>query len=215
LAQLFPRWTNRIPLILGLAAPVIGVFLIGAVWYYGSPEYTDVGYRPHQPVPYSHKLHVGELRLDCRYCHATVEVSPVATIPPTKVCMNCHHVIKRDSELLAPIRESLSSGRPMSWVRVHKLPDYAYFNHSVHVRAGVGCASCHGQINEMEEVTQVEPLSMGWCLDCHRSPAPHLRPADQVTSMDWFPPANQEELGREIMVALDLHPPVDCSGCHR
>ncbi len=193
----------------------MGLLLVGAVWYYGSPEYTDVGYRPQQPVAYSHKLHVGELGLDCRYCHATVETSAVATIPPTKVCMNCHNVIKRESELLAPVRESSSAGRPLHWVRVHNLPDYAYFHHAMHVRAGVGCASCHGLINEMEEVAQVEPLSMSWCLDCHRNPAPHLRPAEEVTNMDWFPPANQAELARQIIEAKNLAPPVDCSGCHR
>ena len=138
MAQLFPRWTNKIPLMLALIGPGVGVFAVAGVWYFGSPEFTDVGYRPHQPVPYSHKVHVGDLGLDCRYCHASVEQSPVATIPPTQVCMNCHAVVKKDSELLEPIRESFTSGVPMRWVRVHNLPDYAYFNHSVHVRAGVG-----------------------------------------------------------------------------
>jgi len=213
LAQDFPKWTNKIPLLLVLLAPLVPVVAVGAVWYYGSPEYTDVGYAPKQPVPYSHALHVGELGLDCRYCHVSVEVSPVANIPPTQTCLNCHEIVKRDSELLAPIRASMSSGKPMRWVRVHNLPDYAYFNHSAHVNAGVGCVSCHGNIHQMEVVTQAEPLSMGWCLDCHRNPAPNLRPPAEVTNMEWIPPRDHAEWAAKA--AEDLAPPEDCSGCHR
>lgn len=213
MAQVFPKWTNKIPLILALTGPLVGILAISFVWYYFSPKYTDVGYRPTQPVPYSHALHVGELGLDCRYCHATVEVSPVANIPPTQVCMNCHGIIKRDSELLEPIRDSLASGRPMRWVRVHNMPDYAYFNHSVHVTAGVGCVSCHGQVDQMEVVYQAEPLSMSWCLDCHRNPAPNLRPAENVTDMEWIAPRDHDTWAAEV--AGNLNPPVDCSGCHR
>jgi len=215
LAQIFPEWTNKIPLVAGLAGPVVGAVLVGGVWYYGSPRYTDVGYRPHQPVPYSHKLHVGELGLDCRYCHVSVEVSPVANVPPTRTCMNCHKLVTRDSEKLAPIRESDASGFPVQWVRVHHLPEYAYFNHSAHVRAGVGCVTCHGRIDEMEEVMQVQPLSMSWCLDCHRNPAPNLRPRDQITNMRWTPPEDQAELAAALIAENDIRPPVDCSGCHR
>lgn len=215
MAQIFPKWTNRIPLILGLAGPAVGLLAVLGVWYYGSPEYTDVGYAPTQPVAYSHKLHVGELGMDCRYCHASVETSPVATVPPTSVCMKCHEIIKRDSEKLAPIRESMTSGRPMRWVRVHNLPDYAYFNHSAHVHAGVGCKSCHGAIDQMEVVYQAEPLSMGWCLDCHRDPAAHLRQPNEVTDMQWTAPGNQAELAAQIIDTKGIRPPVDCTGCHR
>ena len=215
MAQVFPKWTNKIPLILALAGPLAAVASVGGVWYYGSPEYTDVGYRPEQPVPYSHALHVGDLGLDCRYCHSSVEQSPVAAIPPTKVCMNCHEAVQRDSEKLAPIRESMASGRSMRWVRVHNLPDYAYFDHSVHLRAGVGCVSCHGQIDQMEVVTQVEPLSMSWCLDCHRSPASRLRPADEVTNMQWIRPRDHQEWAEQTIQTLQIDPPTDCSGCHR
>jgi hypothetical protein len=215
LAQLFPQWLNRLPLYAALAGPLVGAVAIGGVWYYGSPKYTDAGYAPQQPVPYSHALHVGELGIDCRYCHVSVETSPVANIPPTKTCMNCHTLVKRDSELLAPIRDSLANDTPMRWVRVHSLPDYSFFNHSSHVRAGVGCVSCHGAIHEMEVVTQVEPLSMGWCLDCHRNPAPHLRPTEEVTNMDWFPPKDQAEFARQAIEEKGIDPPVDCSGCHR
>jgi hypothetical protein len=189
--------------------------VVAGVWYYFSPRYTDVGYMPRQPVPYSHRLHVGELGLDCRYCHASVEVSPVAVVPPTQVCMNCHSIIKRDSALVDPIRDSLTTGRRMRWVRVHDVPDYAYFDHSVHVRAGVGCASCHGKIHEMEEVRQVAPLSMSWCLDCHRDPEPHLRPVADVTNMAWTPPKDHRELAQKLRRERGIAPPVDCSGCHR
>ena len=215
MAQIFPEWTNRIPLVAGLSAPVAGLLLVGGVWYYGSPNYTDVGYRPHQPVEYSHKLHVGELGLDCRYCHVSVEVSPVANVPPTKTCMNCHKTVARDSEKLAPVRESDASGFPIQWVRIHKLPDFAYFHHAAHIRAGVGCVTCHGRIDEMERVRQVEPLSMSWCLDCHRNPAPNLRPDDQITNMRWSAPEHQLELASAVIEEKNIDPPVDCSGCHR
>jgi hypothetical protein len=215
LAQLFPKWLNRLPLYAAVAGPVFGALAVGGVWYYGSPKYTDAGYRPVQPVPYSHALHAGELGIDCRYCHVSVETSAVANVPPTQSCMNCHKVVKRDSPLLAPLRASFDSGRPMRWVRVHNLPDYSFFNHAAHVRAGVGCITCHGPVHRMEVVQQIEPLSMSWCLDCHRNPAPHLRPPEEVTNMEWFPPRDHAEFARQAIATLDLRPPVDCSGCHR
>jgi len=185
------------------------------IWYYFSPEYTDVGYQPHQPVPYSHKLHVGELGLDCRYCHAGVEVAAVASVPPTQVCMNCHQLVARDSELLEPIRASFQSGKPMRWVRIHKVPEYAYFDHSVHIGAGVGCASCHGDIGAAEEVQQVEPLSMSWCLDCHRDPSPHLRPEDKIYDTAWVPSEDQPTFAAQVIADREIAPPEDCSACHR
>ena len=215
MAQLFPPSFNRLPLIAAAVAAVVPGVAVAAVWYWGSPWYTDVGYQPVQPVPYSHKLHVGDLGLDCRYCHASVEVSSVANVPPTQVCMNCHRVVKRDSPLLAPIRDSASSGRPMRWVRVHKLPDYAYFEHRAHVAAGIGCVSCHGRIDEMDEVVQTQPLSMSWCLDCHRDPGPHRRPVDEVTNMRWTPPKDAAALAAKLGREHPVSPPLDCSGCHR
>lgn len=215
MAQLFPKWSNRLPLFAGLVGSVASLLVVAAVWYYGSPRYTDVGYGPVQPVPYSHAIHVGQLGLDCRYCHFSVEESPVAVVPPTATCLNCHHVVKRDSPLLAPIRESEAKERPMQWVRVHNLPDYAYFHHAAHVHAGVGCVTCHGRIDQMERVTQVEPLSMGWCLDCHRNPAPNLRPPEEVTNMEWIPPKDQESWAVAAIAERGLAPPHDCSGCHR
>ena len=215
MAQIFPKWSNKIPAIFAATVGFFAIAVIGFFWYFGSPEYTDVGYRPTQPVAYSHKQHAGDLGMDCRYCHTGVEVSAKAGVPPTQTCMNCHSLIKTDSEKLIPVRESWTSGNPIEWVRVHNLADYAYFDHGAHVRAGVGCASCHGNVAEMEKVTQVEPLSMGWCLDCHRDPDLHLRPVDQITNMDWVPTENQLELASALKKEKNLDPPVDCSGCHR
>ena len=215
LAQIFPRWTNSIPAVAVLTGPVAGVLVIGFVAYFFSPSYTDVGYRPKQPVPYSHKLHVGELGLDCRYCHAVVERSPVAGIPPTRLCMNCHTTVKRDSPELAPVRDSLTFDIPLRWLRVHDLPEYAYFDHSAHLHAGIGCSSCHGRIDTMEVVRQVETLSMKWCLDCHRDPSDHLRPPDEITNMEWSAPADQRQFAARVIEERRLDPPLDCSGCHR
>ncbi len=199
---------------------VIGVVLGGALatlfaWYYFSPWYTDVGYRPEQPVAYSHKLHAGDLKLDCRYCHVGVEVSAVASVPPTQVCMNCHRLVGQDLASLEPLRQSFSTGDPMRWVRVHKLPDYAYFDHSMHIRSGVGCSTCHGDVRSMEVITQAKPLSMGWCLECHRDPAPFLRRPDQITNTEWKAPPDQIEYARRVIEERHIRPPVACTGCHR
>lgn len=215
MAQIFPRATNRLPMAMALAGALAPVLAVAFVWYYFSPSYTDVGYRPVQPVPYSHKLHAGELGLDCRYCHASVEVSAVANVPPTQVCMNCHRLVARDRPTLQPVRDSATSGQPLRWVRVHNVPDYAYFEHRAHVRAGVGCVSCHGHVEEMEVVQQVEPLSMSWCLDCHRNPGPHLRPRAEVANMKWTPPRDPAARLRLQAQLAAVNPPVDCSGCHR
>lgn len=215
MAQIFPSWTNRLPLYLAAGGLVAGTLAVGGVWYFFSPRYTDVGYQPVQPVAYSHKLHAGELGINCLYCHATVDRAPAAVVPPTRTCMNCHHLIRRDSPALAAIRASASTGRRMEWVRVHDLPGYAYFDHRPHLRAGVGCATCHGRIDQMEVVAQQQPLSMSWCIDCHRDPDPYLRPADEVTNMDWSPPRDQLEFAARVRAEKRLAPPVDCTGCHR
>lgn len=179
------------------------------------PQFTEVGYSPVQPVPYSHKLHAGNLGMDCRYCHIGVEQSAHAGIPPTEVCMNCHARVKKDSPRLAKIRESYETGQPVPWVRIHRLPDYVQFNHQAHVRAGVSCVSCHGRVDQMVEVKQVEPLSMAWCLDCHRNPAPSLRPPELVTRLDWQPDRDPAEIGRGLMARNGIKPPTNCSACHR
>ncbi len=213
--QVFPKWTNKVPLYIVGGLMVFGLVVPAFIWYYFSPEYTDVGYMPEQPVPFSHKLHAGELELDCRYCHAQVENAAVASVPPTQVCMNCHQLVARDSEKLAVIRDSLSTGQPVEWIRIHNVPDYAYFDHSVHVAAGVGCSSCHGDIRSMEVVSLQEPLSMAWCLECHREPEQHLRPMDQLTNTTWKPAKDQIEFAAQVIEERRIQPPEDCSACHR
>lgn len=197
---------------------VLGAGLLaGAAGYaiVSHPRVLDVGYSPEQPVPYSHKLHAGNLGMDCTYCHYTVTKTGFAAIPTTETCMNCHVKVKERSEKLAVVRESYKTGNPVEWIQIHKLPDYVYFNHQAHVTSGVSCVYCHGRIDQMVEVRQVQPLNMGWCLECHRNPAPNLRPASLVTKLDWVPDRDPEAIGKEIIAAKNIHPPVNCSGCHR
>ena len=216
MAQIFPKWTNKAPLYVVVGLVLLVNIVAGLINYYASPLNIDVGYRPNQPVPYSHKVHAGDLGVDCRFCHTGVETSPVAGIPPTKTCMQCHNIIKASSDSLKLVKESLRYKKPLQWVRVHKSPDYVYFDHSAHLTAGVGCASCHGNIADMEVVYQAESLSMGWCLDCHRNPDDHLRPASELTNMTWTPPANQAEFALKQKALLDIKAPItDCTGCHR
>ena len=215
MAQVFSESSQRVVFAVMLVIPLALCGVVGAVWYWFSPSYTDVGYRPEQPVPFSHALHAGELGLDCRYCHYTVEEASFAAIPDTATCMNCHRFVKADSDALAPIRESYDTGTPVAWTRVHMLPDYTYFDHSIHVAAGVGCASCHGRIDRMEVVQQVESLSMGWCLDCHRNPTPNLRPRDRVTDMNYDPHLAGYDPAADASRTRELTPPTHCSGCHR
>lgn len=211
----FPKWTWVLRP--GIAAAAVGGLIYSAVvvTFGFSPKATDVGYAPEQPVPYSHALHVGQLGIDCRYCHNTVEIAAHAAIPPTQTCMNCHSMIRKNSEKLTPVFTSYATGMPVEWIRVHDLPDYAYFNHSAHVRRGVGCVSCHGRVDTMEVVYQAEPLSMGWCLNCHRNPENHLRPVEFVTELDWVPEEDQLVLGARLRETNNINPPVDCSTCHR
>lgn len=209
--QIFPRSLNRLPAIVAGLVAVGGGVLTFVVWYYFSPYFTQVGYAPRQPIPYSHRLHAGQLGIDCRYCHTNVERSAVASVPPVQTCMNCHSLVRTDSALLAPLRDAWEHNRPIEWVRIHRLPDHAFFDHSIHVTAGVGCVECHGRIDQMDVVRQEQPLSMGWCLDCHRNPGPRLRPRDQVTNMEWRP-----EPGQPVQRARQqINPPEHCSGCHR
>jgi hypothetical protein len=211
----FPKWTWVLRPGIAVAA-VGGLVYASVVIYLGfSPKATDVGYMPTQPVPYSHALHVGQLGMDCRYCHTGVEVAAAAAIPPTQTCMNCHSKVRANSEKLIPVRESYATGMPVPWIRVHDLPDYVYFDHSAHVRRGVGCVSCHGRIDTMEVVFQDKPLSMGWCLECHRSPEKHLRPVEFVTQLDWVPEEDQLALGTRLRETNNINPPTDCNTCHR
>lgn len=222
---LFPKWTNKLPTMLALGAAAAGLFVVFVVYFWFSPKHTDVGYQPFQPIAYSHKLHAGSLGMDCRYCHRMVEEGPHATVPDADTCMGCHKNVKKESLALAPLRtaygDGKADGQPIEWIKVHLLPQYAYFNHAVHTRANVGCASCHGRVDEMEIVRQAEPLSMGWCLECHRDPTPHIRPADvSVTKMDWQPDEASKAAAKKLLEwqgdnAPALNPPTHCSACHR
>jgi hypothetical protein len=214
MAQIFPKKANLLPL-LTLGASAFGfVIVVFLVWYYFSPEFTDVGYRPEQPVEFSHEFHAGQLDMDCRYCHNWVEEASHSNVPATQTCMNCHNQIKTESPKLAPVRESWADDVPIQWVKVHHLPDYARFSHASHVDAGVGCETCHGRIDQMEVVAQSEPLSMGWCLECHRQPELYLRPTDEVTTMGYVQPADFVDRNLEKVRREGIRPPTNCSACH-
>jgi len=202
------------------AAVAVGLVAVGW-YYYALPSYTRVGYAPEQPVPFSHAIHAGNLGMDCAYCHQSVFESPHATVPTSQTCMNCHNPkmanVKGASPLLSPVRSSYDTGKPVEWKRVHKLPEYAYFNHAVHVNKGVSCVSCHGQINEMPVVYHAKELSMGWCLKCHNNPHENLRPVDQVTNLTWKPEGGKTaaEIGKAIEKDLQVKAPMNCQACHR
>jgi menaquinone reductase, multiheme cytochrome c subunit len=214
----FPPWANYLLPALIVAGVGAGVYVPTLLGLGATPTATAVGYEPRQPVPYSHALHVGQLGLDCRYCHTTVDQAAFAALPPTQTCMNCHAAVKTDSPKLAPIRASYATGQPVPWKKVHDLPQYAYFNHAIHVNKGVGCVTCHGRVDKMETVRQVAPLSMAWCIECHREPEQHLRPREQVTSMTWSAEAdagkNQLELGRELKSQYHVRDATYLTGCY-
>src|SRR5262245_9302502 len=182
------------------------VFLLaGAGWalavFVRSSYATNVGLARNQPVPFSHQHHVAELGIDCRFCHTSVEDSAFAGIPPTKTCMNCHSQIWVGSEMLAPVRQAYATDKPIPWERVHKLGDFCFFNHSIHVQKGIGCASCHGRVDRMPLVWQEKTLLMEWCLDCHRQPEKYVRPREEVFNLAWEPPTDTEalaKLGRQL-----------------
>jgi len=225
MANIFPKGTNQTVLQAGLVLSIVGGLVTMAVWYYFTPKYSRVGYQPVQPVAFQHDLHVKQLGLDCRYCHSYVEVSSHSNVPTTQTCMNCHRDIQKDNPKLKPIRDSWATGQPVAWVKIHNVPDYAYFNHSAHVNRGVSCVSCHGQVNEMDVTFQHESQSMGWCLQCHRNPENAVRPIAAATpgatspvfNLDWKPPegTTQGELGRKLVQDWKINPPKDCAACHR
>lgn len=212
--QVFPKKANFLPLLSLIGATFGGVLTIFLVWYYFSPEYTDVGYAPAQPTQYSHLQHVGQLGIDCRYCHSSVEYSSHANVPATQTCMNCHNQIKTESLRLLPVRSSWATGDPIPWVNVHQLPDYARFSHAIHVKNGVGCETCHGRVDQMAVVQLKEPMSMGWCLECHREPELYLRPQDAITTMGYAQPADFVERNLERISREAIQPPTNCSACH-
>ncbi len=219
LPQIFHRSTNTLSrLSLFSALFLVALFLSVLAEIERSSYITEADVVREQPIQFSHKHHVEDDGIDCRYCHTSVEQSAFAGIPPTKTCMNCHSQIFAASPYLEPIRESFRTGKPIEWTRVHKLPEFVYFNHSIHVNKGVGCASCHGQVNLMPLVRQVASLQMEWCLDCHRHPERALRPREQVFNMHWQPPADQLEQGRRLAREYNIRSVEDltsCSTCHR
>ncbi len=219
LPQIFHRSTNTLSrLSLFSALFLVALFLSVLAEIERSSYITEADVVREQPIQFSHKHHVEDDGIDCRYCHTSVEQSAFAGIPPTKTCMNCHSQIFAASPYLEPIRESFRTGKPIEWTRVHKLPEFVYFNHSIHVNKGVGCASCHGQVNLMPLVRQVASLQMEWCLDCHRHPERALRPREQVFNMHWQPPADQLEQGRRLAREYNIRSVEEltsCSTCHR
>lgn len=240
MSLVFPKWTNAIPAAIAVGGGLATVAIVAGGWYYMTPDYTEVGYEPIQPVDYSHRIHVNQLGLDCRYCHTNVEESDHSNVPDTATCMNCHTgdpvtdqaylnntlwKAHKTNQNLMKVRSSYASGEPIRWRRVHKVPEYAQFNHSVHVHAGVSCVSCHGQVNELAVVRQEKSLAMGWCLDCHRNPEKNLvRVSDtdptlpKITDLDaikrQLESADQRETGRAIAAELQIEPPQSCGSCH-
>ncbi len=218
----FPNWVNKFTLLLIGGVLLLGGYLATVLYAATLPSTVNIGHRPIQPIPYSHKLHAGDLKIDCRYCHNTVETAAHAAIPPTETCGNCHGgnrvtgtelgVVHSESLLLEPVRESLETRDPILWVKVHDTPDFVYFNHAAHVTRGVSCVSCHGRVDKMEVVQQVKELSMSWCLECHRNPTEHIRDPALVTKLDFVPPEGHGEMWAE---KLNINPNTSCSTCHR
>ncbi len=241
MSAIFPRWTNSVPTILAVGSLGGAAIAAGSVWYWFTPSYWEVGYEPIQPVEYSHQTHVGKLGMDCRYCHTGVEESSEANIPATATCMNCHtgegDVAMLNSDLwqahkidpnLLQVRTAFATGEPVQWRRVHKLPGYVQFNHAAHVRVGVSCYSCHGRVDQFAVVRQEKSLAMGWCLDCHRDPEPHLlenrdsmrdsagfcEVTDLARAAELLSMAEQRERGKALANERNIFPPESCGACH-
>ena len=219
MSQIFHRTTNIYSRLSILAAIVLAATLGGVVAMLHLSGYnTNQNMYVEQPIQFSHAHHVGGEGIDCRYCHTSVEESAFANIPPTKTCMNCHSQLWTNAPILEPVRASFRDNKPLHWTRVHDLPDFVYFNHSIHVRKGVGCATCHGRVDKMPLMYQHANLQMNWCINCHRDPAPNLRPRDQVYNMAWEPPADDPGLGERLMKEYKIAGPgqlTSCSTCHR
>lgn len=243
MANFFPRWTNLLPLKIAVCVIFVVLGLTAGFSYYATPKAQRVGYQPDQPIAYDHDLHVNQLGIDCRYCHSSVDKSASAGIPTANTCWNCHQHVQKDNPKLEPLRRAADKnyehydGKPIKWVRITKLPDYAYFDHSAHVNRGVSCKSCHGDIHKMRKVYHAESLSMAFCLDCHRSPEKHLRPLEEVYNLDYnvidYLKKNkkladqvgyedgdseaeaQKKLGEVLKKNWSIHPKESCSACHR
>jgi hypothetical protein len=216
MSQIFHRSANTISRvsIFGAVFAIAGLLVLFAA-VNRSPWVTEARVAREQPIQFSHERHVAGNGIDCRYCHTSVEESSFAGIPPTKTCMNCHSQIFANSPFLRPVRTSFSTNQPLHWTRVHDLPDFVYFNHSIHLKKGVGCTTCHGQVDRMPLMWQENSLQMEWCLDCHRNPERYVRPLDQVFSVSYQTPSNQLELGEQLVATYQIQKLTSCSTCHR
>jgi len=218
MAQIFDRSANFLARFSLLGIVILGgLGLTGVLVVARSPYITNQHITREQPVQFSHKHHVGDDGIDCRYCHTGVENSAYAGVPPTKTCMNCHSVLYNNVGYLEIIRESYRTEQSIQWTKVHRLADYVYFNHSIHVNKGIGCSSCHGPVNEMALINQDSPLNMQWCLECHRNPEQNLRPKEQIYNMNWKAPEDQAEVGKKLAVEYKLRTTLEltsCSTCH-
>lgn len=214
--QLFPRSSNTLAKA-SLAGLVLAIGALG--WVVTGLNLSSYSTRiqevREQPVPFSHKHHVGGLGIDCRYCHTTVEKTAFAGMPPTETCITCHKQIWSDSPMLEPVRASFRTDQSLEWTRVYDLPGFVYFNHSIHIKKGIGCQTCHGRVDLMPLLFKVNSLHMGWCLDCHRNPEKFVRPREAVFQMDYQPPPNQLELGKKLVAEYRIQKLEDCYTCHR
>lgn len=218
MAQIFPPVANTIARVSLVAAILLpGVALLAGSTISRAPYNTKVDNPIDQPVPFSHKHHVEELGLDCRFCHTSVETSAKAGLPPTETCMGCHSQIWTNSPLLEPVRQSWETGEPIRWNLIHSLPDFAYFDHSIHVNKGIGCTECHGPVHEMQITYRAKAFTMAWCLDCHRRPEAFIRPKEDVMNIRYVRPKNQLEVGRKLVKEYGIKKQqlTDCSICHR
>ena len=216
MAQIFHPSTNTISRVTIFGGLILLLAVVaGLTTINESPYITEVGVARSQPVPFSHKHHVGDDGIDCRYCHTSVEESSFAGIPPTKTCMNCHTQIWPDSPILEPVRESFRTGQSIQWTRVHNLPGFVYFNHSIHVHKGIGCVTCHGRVDKMPLMWRENTLYMDWCLDCHRGPERFVRPREYVFSMEYQAPVDQLALGQKLVKQYRIQKLTSCSTCHR
>lgn len=213
---LFPRWAN-----VAMRASLIAICLtliivpMGLMAWVRTPNATRRYAPVEQPIAFDHRIHAGALKIDCRYCHYSVERSAYAGLPPTETCVPCHSNTWMAGAPMEPVRASLASGQPIQWNRVNALPDFVFFDHSIHVAKGVGCESCHGRVDKMKTVQQVAPLTMGWCVSCHRQPAPYLRPPDEVTAMGWLPAGDPHAIGDSLVSANHVRSLTSCTDCHR
>lgn len=236
MANFFPRWTNLLPLKIAVCVAALGIGVVAAVTAFATPKNNAVGYKPAQPIPFNHKTHVDQLGLDCRYCHSFVDQSDHSNVPSANTCWNCHQHVRKDSPKLEPLHRAMDKayplydGKPIAWVKVHKMPDYVYFSHRAHVNRGVSCASCHGNVDQMAVVEQAKPLSMAFCLDCHNNPAAQVRPLEEVFNLKYDAAAYLKnhtvlddkgtrvtditKFGEQLADQFKLTPRTSCATCH-